>query len=78
MAFCKEQDVLQSMSKPDCHYNNTPMEKYYNTLKAELIKMQKHESQEELFNTINMYAYSWYNNMRPQNYNGGLPPKKVA
>ncbi len=76
--FCKEQDVVQSMSKPGCPYDNAPMERYYNTLKVELINLHKYETEEELFNAVNMYAYGWYNNVRPHNFNGGLPPKKVA
>lgn len=76
--FCKKNGVIQSMSKPGYPYDNAPMERYYNTLKAELINLHEYRTEEELYNAVNMYAYGWYNNVRPHNFNGGLPPKKVA
>ena len=76
--FCESKKIVQSMSKPGYPYDNAPMERYYNTLKAELINLHKYRTEEELFNAVNRYAYGWYNNQRPHNFNGGLPPKKVA
>lgn len=34
---CKEHGIQQSMSRAGCPYDNAPMERYYNSLKAELI-----------------------------------------
>lgn len=76
--FCKEHGVTQSMSKPGYPYDNAPMERYFNTLKAELINLRSFASEEMLFTEVNAYAYGWYNNQRPHSYNGGLPPAKVA
>ena len=76
--FCKEHGVIQSMSKPGYPYDNAPMERYYNTLKAELINLRSFATEESLYTEVNAYAYGWYNNLRPHSYNGGLPPAKVA
>ena len=76
--FCVEHGVVQSMSKPGCPYDNSPMERYFNTLKAELIDLHTYSSEAQLYEAIAAYAYGWYNNQRPHTYNGGLPPAKVA
>lgn len=76
--FCKTHGIKQSMSRPGCPYDNAPMERYFNTLKSELLKIHKYKSEEELFTEINRYAFEWYNEKRPHTYNGGLPPAKVA
>ncbi len=75
--FCKEYGIKQSMSKPGYPYDNAPMERYYNTLKAELIKIYSYDTEEALYDGINNYAYGWYNNVRPHSFNGGKPPMKV-
>lgn len=76
--FCKDNNVMQSMSKPGYPYDNAPMERYFNTLKAELINLHQYETEEAMFSAITMYAYGWYNNVRPHSFNKGLPPSKVA
>ena len=76
--FCKGNGIVQSMSKPGCPYDNAPMERYFNTLKTELLRLKKYETEKELYTAVNAYAYGWYNNLRPHSYNGGLPPGKVA
>lgn len=75
--FCKSYGICQSMSRPGCPYDNSPMERYFNTLKAELINLHKYPDEESLYHEINCYAYGWYNNLRPHSFNGGLPPAKV-
>lgn len=37
--FCNKHGVVQSMSKAGCPYDNAPMERYFNILKAELINI---------------------------------------
>ena len=76
--FCKEHGVIQSMSRPGCPYDNSPIERYFNTLKAELINLRTFDSEERLFAEIAIYTFGWYNNQRPHSYNGGIPPAKVA
>ena len=75
--FCKENTITQSMSKAGCPYDNAPMERYFNTLKAELINLHSFPTEEELFNAVTVYAYGWYNNQRPHSYNNNTPPAKV-
>jgi len=76
--FCKKHGVIQSMSKPGCPYDNAPMERYFNTLKAELINVHSYWTEAQLYEEVTAYAYGWYNNLRPHSYNGGLPPAKTS
>ena len=76
--FCKKLGVTQSMSRPGSPYDNAPMKRYYNTLKAELINLRTFSTEELLYQKVNAYAYGWYNNKRPHSFNNGLPPAKVA
>ena len=66
------------MSKPGYPYDNAPMERYFNTLKAELLNIHTFEAEKDLYEAILRYSYGWYNNQRPHSYNNGLPPAKVA
>lgn len=72
--FCESIKVQQSMSKAGCPYDNAPMERYFNTLKNELIYHHYYHNDEELDISINEFAYVWYNHLRPHTYNGGLTP----
>lgn len=78
IVFCEEKGIIQSMSRPGSPYDNAPIERYFNTLKAELIYLKIFEDEDSLYTEIKAYAYGWYNNLRPHSYNGGLPPAKVA
>ncbi len=73
--YCKSQGIIrQSMSKTDCPYDNTSMERFYKSLKSELIYHQKFETDLQLDEAINKYVYVWYSHIRPHSYNGGLTP----
>ncbi len=72
--FCNSINIQQSMSKAGCPYDNAPMERYYNTLKNELIYHHYYHNDEELNQAINDFAYVWYNHLRPHTYNEGLTP----
>lgn len=78
VCFCEENSVVQSMSRPGYPYDNAPMERYFNTLKAELINLHSYKSEDALYEAVTRYAFGWYNNQRPHTYNKGLPPAKVA
>lgn len=73
-AFCESVHITQSMSKAGCPYDNAPMERYYNTLKNELIYHHYYHNDKELDEAINDFAYVWYNHIRPHTFNGGLTP----
>lgn len=62
------------MSKAGYPYDNAPMERYYNTLKNELIYQHEYKTDEELNAAIEEYAYTWYNHVRPHSYNGCKTP----
>jgi putative transposase len=72
--FCESVHITQSMSKAGYPYDNAPMERYYNTLKNELIYLHFYHSDEELDRAVNDFAYFWYNHVRPHSYNGYLTP----
>lgn len=55
--FCEMHGIVQSMSRPGCPYDNAPMERYFNTLKAELINLHKYSDEASLFHEVNCYAY---------------------
>ena len=50
--FCVSQGIQQSMSKAGFPYDNAPMERYYNTLKNELIELHCYHTDEELTSSI--------------------------
>lgn len=75
--YCEEKGVLRSMSRAGCPYDNAPMERYFNTMKCELVYQKEYRDEETLYADILSYTYGWYNNVRPHTYNDGLPPAKV-
>jgi len=72
--FCESVHITQSMSKAGCPYDNAPMERYFNTLKNELIYQHYFCNDKELDAAINDFAFVWYNHVRPHSYNNGLTP----
>lgn len=75
-AYCKSQGILQSMSRAGCPYDNAPMERYFNTLKNEMIYHYSYRSEAQLYTAVSDFAYLWHNLIRPHSFNGGLPPAK--
>ena len=59
------------MSNAGCPYDNAPMERYYNTLKNELINHHYYHSEKELYEA---FAYVHYNHIRPHSYNNYKTP----
>ena len=47
--FCESVHVTQSMSKAGCPYDNAPMERYFNTLKSEMIYLCEYDAEEALY-----------------------------
>lgn len=75
--FCHKNGITQSMSKAGCPYDNSPMERFYNTMKAELIYRYHFHTDEELSNAISEYVYVWYNQVRPHSYNDYKTPQEA-
>jgi transposase InsO family protein len=67
--FCASQGIKQSMSRAGCPYDNAPMERYFNTLKNELIYLHTYETDWQMNRSIEEFAYGWYNHGRPHSYN---------
>ena len=63
-----------SMSKAGYPYDNAPMERYFNTLKNECTNLHGFRTEEELYRTVEEFAYVTYNHLRPHSYNGYRTP----
>lgn len=72
--FCEKAGITQSMSKAGCPYGNAPMERYFNTLKNELIYLYRFDTAGELDLAVSEFAYNRYNQVRPHSYNNYLTP----
>jgi transposase InsO family protein len=72
--YCQDRGITQSMSRAGCPYDNAPMERYYNTLKAELINNHTFSTDEDLNYFTAEFAYLWYNQIRPHSHNNYLTP----
>ena len=67
--FCRELGITQSMSKAGYPYDNAPMEKYFNTLKNDLIYQHYYRTEKELYTAVEKFAYVHYNHVRSHSYN---------
>lgn len=67
--YCKRMNVTQSMSKAGYPYDNAPMERYFNTLKNELIYEHSYKTDQDLYSAVDEFAYVTYNHVRPHSYN---------
>ena len=58
--YCESIGIMQSMSKAGYPYDNAPMERYFNTLKNDLIYQHYYHTEEELYTAIEEFAYVHY------------------
>ncbi len=58
------------MSKAGYPYDNAPMERYFNTLKNDLIYQHYYRTQDELYTAVEEFAYV----QRPHSYNNYKTP----
>ena len=72
--FCESSGVTQSMSKAGYPYDNAPMERYFNTLKNECTNLYEFRTEEELYQTVEEFAYVTYNHVRPHSHNSYRTP----
>lgn len=72
--FCEGAGIIQSMSKAGYPYDNAPMERYFNTLKNECTNLYEFRSEEDLYQTVEEFAYVTYNYIRPHSHNGYRTP----
>ena len=71
--FCCDHNVIQSVSKAGCLYDNAPMERFYNTFKNCFYYRFIFDSDEMLDEMTKRYV-NWYNYVRPHSYNDYLTP----
>lgn len=71
---CFKQRIRQSMSRAGNPYDNAPMERFYNTMKSELIHQYSFDNESDLNEAVTDYVHDWYNYRRPHSFNGGLTP----
>ena len=57
--------------------DNSPMERYFNTLKTDLIYQHHYRTEKELYAAIEEFAYVHYNHVRPHAYNKYKTPYKA-
>ena len=72
--YCEKNMIEQSMSRAGRPYDNAPMERYFNTLKNELINHYYYKTEKEIYESIEEFAYVWYNHVRPHSYNDYMTP----
>lgn len=72
--YCEAVHVTQSMSKSGYPYDNASIERYFNTLKNECTNLYEFQTEEELYRTVEEFAYVAYNHVRPHSYNGYRTP----
>ena len=71
------QKEAKKLSKAGCPYDNAPIERYFNTLKNELIYLYVYDTEEELYKAIEDFAYIHYNSIRPHSYNDYKTPLQI-
>lgn len=66
--------MQQSMSRRDNCWDNSPMERFFRSLKTEWIPESGYSSLEEAKRDITSYIIGYYSQHRPHTHNGGLAP----
>ena len=59
VSYCKEKKGIQNMSKAECLNDNAPMERFYNTLKNELIYPNHFYTKSALDEALRRYVFVW-------------------
>ncbi len=68
--------IDQSMSLRGNCWDNSPMERFFRSLKTEWIPTKGYPSFTEAENTVVKYITGYYSQVRPHSYNGGLTPNE--
>ena len=66
--------MVQSMSRRGNCWDNSPMERFFRSLKTEWIPETGYRSFEEAKQRITDYVLGYYSRFRPRAHNDGLPP----
>jgi putative transposase len=68
--------IKQSMSRRGNCWDNSPMERFFRSLKSEWVPTTGYQSFIEAKNAITDYIIGYYSELRPHWYNGGLTPNE--
>lgn len=68
--------LTQSMSRHGNCWDNSPMERFFRSLKTEWIPTTGYPNFSEAKHCINDYIIGYYSGIRPHSYNGGLTPNE--
>ncbi|ULR30192.1 IS3 family transposase [Dickeya fangzhongdai] len=68
--------IRQSMSRRGNCWDNSPMERFFRSLKNEWVPVTGYVSFSDAAHAITDYIVGYYSVLRPHEYNGGLPPNE--
>lgn len=68
--------ITQSMSRRGNCWDNSPMERFFRSLKSEWIPATGYSSFQQAKQSIIDYIIRYYSDTRPHDYNGGLTPNE--
>ncbi|EJL6416806.1 DDE-type integrase/transposase/recombinase, partial [Vibrio cholerae] len=68
--------ITQSLSRRGNCWDNSPMERFFRSLKTEWIPEIGYRNFTEAKLAITQYILGYYSNIRPHHYNGGLSPNE--
>lgn len=68
--------IKQSLSRRGNCWDNSPMERFFRSLKIEWIPVSGYRSFSEARQHITRYITGYYSQLRPHQYNGGLTPNE--
>ncbi|WP_211026698.1 IS3 family transposase [Pectobacterium versatile] len=64
--------MKQSVSRRGNCWDNSPMERFFRSLKTEWVPAKGYRDKDEAWQQISGYILNYYNSVRPHHYNGGL------
>nr|EEX8883491.1 IS3 family transposase [Escherichia coli] len=68
--------INQSVSRRGNCWDNSPMERFFRSLKTEWVPTNGYAGKDEARQQINDYILNYYNSVRPHHYNGELTPEE--
>ncbi|EGO7598587.1 integrase core domain-containing protein, partial [Escherichia coli] len=66
----------QSVSRRGNCWDNSPMERFFRSLKTEWVPTDGYTGKDVARQQISSYILNYYNSVRPHHYNGGLTPEE--
>lgn len=69
--------IKQSMSRRGNCWDNSPMERFFRSLKTEWIARVGYQNFEQAKRDVGSYIIGYYSNVRPHSHNNGVTPNKA-